>query len=138
MNGLEKIVDYIRADAAKECEEIAACATEECKQIKADYTKREQGEYWNAINKGTKAAELRLQSLGSLAETEAKKQISSMQQEMADVAFEHAAQMFRDLSEEDYSILLRKVQAEDTATPEDLVSRHKESLNKLVISTLFD
>lgn len=138
MNGLEKVVEYIRADAEKECLEIIENGADECDQISADFSKREQGEYWAAINKGTKSAEQQLESLGNLAAAEAKKQITTMQLEMADEAFRLATAKLRELSKDDFALLLGKLGIPSGISPEDLVAMHKERLLRTVLSTLFD
>ena len=138
MNGLEKIVEYIRADTEKECAEIAQSAAEECSEIKAEYSKREQAEYWKTINEGTKTAEQRLDKLSAMAALEAKKQISEMQKKMTDEAFNLAATKLKSLSGEDFSLLLEKLGLPPGTSAEDLVQQNKERLFQAVTSMLFD
>ncbi|MCL2227150.1 MAG: hypothetical protein FWB97_05930 [Oscillospiraceae bacterium] len=138
MNGLDRVVEYIRTDTDKECIEISRISSEECEQLKADYLSLEQERYWKAINEGTKAAEQRLESLSALAATEAKKQYTLMQQELLDEAFACAAGIIKGLTDEEFSILLRKVGSPPGISADELVEQYKEKLSRTVMSMLFD
>jgi len=138
MNGLENIVNLIRADAERECSEVSDNASDECILIKSEYSKKEQDEYWKLINDGTKVAEQRLESLNNLAATESRKQVSAMQQEMADEVFGLAVKKLLELTDGEFSILLRKLNLHPGTTAADIVSKHKDRLNSKVLTILFD
>ena len=138
MNGLENVVEYIRADTSDICSKIAQKSSEECDRIKADYLKREQSEYWEAINTGTKGAEIRLESLSNLANAEANKQITAMQNEMLTQAFSVAAMKLNELSDENYDLLLKKLGAPSGTDSNELVAQFKERLTNEVLNTLFN
>jgi len=138
MNGLEKVVECIRADASEQCREIELSSANKCAAIAEEYSKREQEEYWKVINQGTKDAEIRLKKLGELAASEAKKQLISMRQEMLVEAFSLATDKLRRLSDEEFSVLLTKSGLPIGTKPEELVVHHMEILSRAVISILFD
>ncbi|MCL2391335.1 MAG: V-type ATP synthase subunit E family protein [Oscillospiraceae bacterium] len=138
MNGLEKVVEYIRADTSATCLEIAQQAANECTLISDDYTKREQGKYWEAINKGTKSAQQRLDTLNNLAATEASKQIAAMQREMVEAAFGLAAKKLHQLPDDEFQSILIKHGLPPDSDAEYLVSLFKERLSRSVSAVLFD
>jgi len=138
MSGLENIVKLIRADAVRECSEISDKSSKECALILAEYSKEEQTEYWKLINDGTKVAEQRLESLSNLAVTESRKQVATMQQEIANEVFELAAKKLSDLTSDEFSILLRKLSLPPDTCARDIVLKYKDKLNSKVITILFD
>ena len=138
MNGLEQLVEHIRADTAGNCAAIEEDTKASCKQIKSDYSAKEQDSYWKAINEGTKAAEQRLESLASLAKEQAGNQVIAMHTEMTDLAFKRAKELIAELTQDDYAILLRKLGVSANTTIDDLVASHKERLTRSVTSFLFE
>ena len=48
MNGIEKITGRIEADAQEQAKAIAAEAEAKCAEIRADYDKQAQDQYWPA------------------------------------------------------------------------------------------
>ena len=109
MNGIEKIVEHIRAQSVAECEEIAKGADEECARVRAKYAQAEQDEYWKLVAFGKRELDLRIERLGSLAALEAKKQVLTMQKEMMAAAFELAAKKLLNLPEWEYIALFARL-----------------------------
>ncbi len=72
MNGIEKILEHIEAEAAAECAAIAAEADARCAEITAEYTKAAQSEYEKAMSDGEIKARQRFERLSSAAALEAK------------------------------------------------------------------
>ena len=75
MNGIEKITGRIEADAQEQAKAIAAEAEARCAEIRADYDKQAQDQYWARVRDGVKACEDRVQRMGRLAEMEARKSV---------------------------------------------------------------
>ena len=138
MDGLEKIVAHIRSKSEMECKAITKAGAEECETIRVEYKKKEQDEYWKAINIGSKDAEQRLESLSSLAAMEAKKQVTAMQQEILEAAFALAAKNMLELPEDKLTELRIKHDAPAGCSTTDFVELFKEKLSQGVLSTLFD
>ena len=84
MNGIEKITGRIEADAQEQAKAIAAEAEARCAEIRADYDKQAQDQYWARVRDGVKACEDRVQRMGRLAEMEARKSVLALKQEMVD------------------------------------------------------
>lgn len=106
MNGIEKIVEHIKARSAEECEEIAKSADEECAKIHEKCARAEQDEYWKLVASGKRELDLRSERLEGLAALEAKKSILAVQQEMMAAAFELAAEKILNLPEREYVAFL--------------------------------
>ena len=138
MNELDKVIKHIRVNANEECEDIARKAVVECDDIRSRYAKKEQDEYWKFLGKATSEAEQRLIQLGELANKEAQKKLNSTRREMADRAFELAAQRLAALPKHEFNKLLIRLKLKPTFTPESVVSRYKEFLLPSVESILFD
>jgi V/A-type H+-transporting ATPase subunit E len=106
MNGIEKITARLEADARAEIDAMNAETAAQCEEIKKQYEKAAQDEYWKRIQAGTKACEDRVQRLGSAADMEAKKFILSFKQEMVGKAFDHAAETIRSMPRSEYVAFL--------------------------------
>jgi len=138
MNGLAKIIEYIRMESDAECKEVTKKAVAECERIRAEFSKKEQDEYWVSINAGTKETEQRLEQLKTLAAMEAQKKLLSTQQEMLDKAFSLAAEKLQELPAKEYKELLKRLEMSADSSAEDIVLRYKHVLKPSVISALFD
>ena len=121
MNGIEKIIEYIRSESKAECEAIETAAAEECARIRSEHAKTEQEEYWKMIDAGRKEADLRLSRLNSLAALEAKKQILMTQQEMVSSVFELAVWKLVDLPKDEYISLLAKLACSVSASGDETI-----------------
>jgi len=109
MNGIEKIIEHIKAESTAECQAISKSAEDECSRIQAEFKQAEQDEYWKAMTAGKKEADLRLERLNSLAALESKKKILVTQQQMIAETFEFAAKKILNLPETEYITLLAKL-----------------------------
>ncbi|MCL2201481.1 MAG: hypothetical protein FWB75_05900 [Oscillospiraceae bacterium] len=137
MNGLDNVIEYIRENTSEVCAQVAQKTSERCEKVKADYSRREQDEYWKIINHGTKSAEMRVESLSKLASTEANKQISSMQAQMLSQAFAIAEMKLNELPADEYALVLEKHNMPPDLSSHDFLELKRESLNKEVLSVLF-
>ena len=54
MTGIEKITGRIEADARAEAAAITAEANAKCAEIRAEYDKKAQDEYWTRVRAGVK------------------------------------------------------------------------------------
>jgi len=138
MNNINKITEYIKAEAEAQCKEIAHKAAEECERILTGSAQAEQAEYWKAINAGTRETEQRLKLLGNLAADEADKQIAALHQEMLDEAFAMAAQKLGELPKKEYGELLKRLALDPGCSAEVVVSTYKNALSLSVVSALFE
>jgi len=138
MNGLETLVEFIRADTKKVCQEIFNNTSEELSKLKSDYSQDEQTQYWKCINEGTQVVQQRLASLADLASIEAKKQFIVMQEELVNDAFNLAVKKILQLTDEEFSILLRKLDLPPGTTAEDIVSHYRAKLTNAINTMLFD
>ena len=112
MNGIEKITGRIEADAQEQAKAIAAEAEARCAEIRADYDKQAQDQYWARVRDGVKACEDRVQRMGRLAEMEARKSVLALKQEMVDAAFAAALDKICTMPQADYVAYLAKLAAQ--------------------------
>ena len=116
MNGIEKITGRIEADAQEQAKAIAAEAEAKCAEIRADYDKQAQDQYWD-----------RVQRMGRLAEMEARKSVLALKQEMVDAAFAAALDKICTMPQADYVAYLAKLAAQAATTgTETLVFNAKD------------
>ena len=65
------------ANAQRTCDKMVMEAEAKCAEIRADYDKQAQDQYWARVRDGVKACEDRVQRMGRLAEMEARKRRTS-------------------------------------------------------------
>ena len=120
MNGIERISNRLVADAEAEIAALNEETKLRCEEIRAEYEKKAQEEYQSRMAEGVKAAETRMQRLGSAAEMEAKKAILAFKQEMVAKAFADAAEQLVNLPQEQYVKFLaaQAAKAADTGAEE--------------------
>ena len=116
MNGIEKITGRIEADAREQASAITADAEAKCAEIRADYDKLAQDQYWARVRDGVKTCEDRVQRMGRLAEMEARKSILALKQEMVDAAFAAALERICTMPQADYVAYLAKLAAQAATT----------------------
>jgi len=109
MEGIKRITDRITEDGRLEIEEIEARAKSEAAVIIARYTEQAKKETADMIARGQKAADERLERLGSVARLEAKKVTLAAKQEMVGKAFDLALEQLCALPETEYIALLAKL-----------------------------
>ena len=119
MNGIEKISKRLVADAEAEIAELNAETKARCEAIAAEYAQKAQEEYKTRLSEGAKAAETRMQRLGSAAEMEAKKSILAFKQEMVAKAFADASEKLANLPQEQYVQFLAAQAAAAASTGEE-------------------
>ena len=102
MNGIEKIVSRLEADAQSEIDALNAASKQECDAILADYGARAEAAYAAAAKKGQDACAQRAERLASAADMEAKKALLGFKQELVGGVFDRAAAHLAGLPEKDY------------------------------------
>ena len=138
MNELEKVINHIKAQSLTQCEETAQKGVLKCEEARKLYAKKEQDEYWKFLGAAMKDAEERLAKLGELARKEADKKLQETRREMADAAFDLAAEKISELTESEYRQLLQTLNLSHDFTPHAIVDRYKELLRPSVESVMFD
>ncbi|MGI6029492.1 MAG: V-type ATP synthase subunit E [Candidatus Heteroscillospira sp.] len=111
MNGIEKITARILADAQTEADAVKAEAEARCAQIRGEYDKKAQEEYWRLVRSGVADCEARVQRLGRTAEMEAKKNLLALKQELVSAAFDQAVEQVRAMPQEQYVEFLARLAA---------------------------
>ena len=106
MNGIEKIIARLEADAQKEIDALNAEARTECDNLLADYQSRADAAYQNAVKDGKAACALRAERAASSAELEGRKELLAFKQELVSGVFAAAAERLQKLPKEDYIAFL--------------------------------
>lgn len=121
MEGINKITDRISEDVRREIGEIAAQAQSEAEGIKARCTQQAEKETAEILARGRKAADERVERLGSVARLEAKKTVLAAKQELVNKAFEQALKNLCALPEGEYTALLARLAAAAAKTGREQV-----------------
>ena len=106
MNGIDKIIDKLRAESQAEIDAILAKARQEAEEISARFARQAEQEKAAAGEKGKRAAAERQDRLIRAAEMESKKTILGAKQGILDRAFAQARETLLDLPQEKYVSLL--------------------------------
>lgn len=106
MNGIEKITAKLEAEARAEIEAVNAETAAKCKEIKKEYEKKAQDEYWKRVQAGTRSCENRVERMASAADMEAKKSILAFKQEMVSRAFDRAVENITHMPRDKYIAFL--------------------------------
>lgn len=109
MDGIERITNQITEDVRQETAQIEAQAKKDAEGIMARYEAQAAKESAELVARGQKAADERVERLGSVARLEAKKVVLAAKQEMVGEAFELALEKLCALPEADYIALLSKL-----------------------------
>lgn len=116
MNGIEKITQRISADTQQEAQILMDNAKAQAAEITAGYHAEAEAAYAEALEKGKKAAQDRIERLTGVAQLEAKKLQLAARQEMLDQAFDLALKNMLELPEEQYADLLTKLALKASTT----------------------
>ena len=116
MNGIEKITQRISADTQQEAQVLMDNAKAQAAEITAGYHAEAEAAYAEALEKGKKAAQDRIERLTGVAQLEAKKLQLAARQEMLDQAFDLALKNMLELPEEQYADLLTKLALKASTT----------------------
>ena len=124
MNGIEKIMARINADAQAEIDRILAQAREEAARITERYKAQADAEAAALAARSEKAAAEREERLVSVAQMEARKVGLAAKQEMVEKVYERALEKLRTMPQEQYTAVLAALlaQASATGTEEAIIS----------------
>jgi len=137
MNGTEKIIAHIRADAQSQSDAILAAANGQCEAIRASYEAKAREAYTAALRVGTRDCGERADSMERMAQMEARKGILAMKQEMVSKCFDKAKELIVSLPEEQYVAFLAKLAANASVTGKEeivLNARDKAAVGEKVVS----
>lgn len=109
MDGLEKIIARITADAQQELDALNAQTQEKVQEISAQYQAKAAQEREEILSRGRKAAEERLERLSSAAKMEKRKMELAAKQEILSEAFHRALESLCSLPEQEYIELLTRL-----------------------------
>lgn len=112
MNGIEKIIERIRADAQAEVDSIQAQADTACSQIHAEYEQKARDTYDALMKKGTAEIQVLGQRLVASGQMEQRKALLGFRQEMVSEAFDKAVAAIAALPEEKYIEFFASLAAE--------------------------
>ncbi|MDR3209473.1 MAG: V-type ATP synthase subunit E [Oscillospiraceae bacterium] len=115
MDGIQKILARIEADARAACDEIAAASAARCAELQAEYAAREREAYGYALKQGAEEAAARYERLLNVAKLESKKQVLAEKQALVGETFAHAVSYLRSLPEKEYAALLARLAQESAA-----------------------
>lgn len=136
MNGLNKILDRISAEAQAEVNVILAEAADKCREIKAGYDQKAQDEYWRLVGEGSSECETQVRRLAGAAEMEAKKAILATKQEAVTRVLEASKQRICTMPEGQYVSFLARLasDASFTGTEEIILNeKDKNTVGKAVV-----
>ncbi len=106
MNGIEKITQRIKDDAQLEISAVAEETKAKCEQILAGYKEQADAVYWKIVSAGKDEAEHLLELRKGAAQTESKKRMLQLKQDMVAEAFKQAEAKLLSLPEADYEKFL--------------------------------
>lgn len=109
MDGIDKIIQRISADAQAEADAIKAEANSQCADIEAEFSRTAAAEADKIINAGTTASEAYYARLTGASETETRRAVLSMKQELLGEAFALAEKKLLSLPSDKYLELLAKL-----------------------------
>lgn len=106
MNGIERITERIKKETELEVNAVAEEAKAQCGKILADYKEQADAVYWKILESGKREAERLLELRKGAAQTESKKRMLQLKQEMVAEAFDRAAAKLLALPEAEYEKFL--------------------------------
>jgi len=119
MNGIEKIISRIDADAAAEAAEIKAASDAKCAALREEYDKRAEAEYAQLAADGKTAADTRYERLCGAARLQAKKDLLEEKQQLIGEAFGKAVDTLAAIPENEYVDLCAKLAAKAAFSGEE-------------------
>lgn len=92
MNGTEKIVEYIKAEAEKKSSALLAAAEENCAGIRQEYQEKARERYTEKIREGVEAGQQRLEKLQSEKREESLRAVQELRASLVDKVLQQAAE----------------------------------------------
>jgi len=116
MNGIEKIIARIDADAAAEAAALKAAADEACAGIDADYAARADAAYQKLAAEGKAAADTRYERLCGAAKLDARKELLAEKQLLIGETFDRAVDKLAALDGDAVVALCARLAADASAS----------------------
>ncbi|MBQ9388505.1 MAG: hypothetical protein IJU01_07685 [Lachnospiraceae bacterium] len=127
MKGTEKILSHIRTDADAQAAAIMEKARAEAGVIKADYDKKAQEAYDEAMSRAHAENDARIESMQRMSQMEAKKQTLALKQDMVSEVFQKALEMLSNLPADEYEeFLIRTAKAAGAFGDEEIILNEKD------------
>ena len=127
MKGTEKIISHIRDDADAQGAAIVEKARAEADAIKADYDKKAQALYDEAMSRARTENESRIESMKRMSQMEAKKQTLALKQDMVTEVFGKALKLLASMPEDEYlDFLLRTALSTEAFGDEEIILNAKD------------
>ena len=115
MNGMDKIIARIQAEAKAESDAILAEAKTTAEAIAADYAQKAQDTYNSRLTEGTAELEQQVQRSDRAAGLDAKKSVLATKQELVNTAYSQAKAAITALPEDEYIAFLARMADEAAA-----------------------
>lgn len=141
MNGTEKIIAHIQADASAKADEILAEAKSQAESIKASYDKQAQEIYNASVEKSRVDSDAKIESMKRMSAMETKKKTLALKQSMVESAFDKAEDIIKNLPKDEYVAFLSKLAAKASVTGEEEVvlnKKDKEEIGAAVVKAAND
>ncbi|MBR1496567.1 MAG: V-type ATP synthase subunit E [Oscillospiraceae bacterium] len=128
MNGIDKIISRLEADAHSEIDAVKAASDRECDGILSEYADKAKAAYDDALRRGKEASAQREERMASAADMEAKKAMLSFKQELVGGVFSLAVERLGQLPEKEYVSFLAAQAAQAAASgSETLIFNPKDA-----------
>ena len=138
MKGTEKIIAHIRSDAEAQAAAILSQAEQKCAEIRAEYDKQAKAAYTEKIRAGVKDCSDQVDSMGRIAQMEAKKSVLALKQSMVSKSFDLAQEKLVNMDRDEYVAFLARLAANASVTGDEEIvfnARDKKSVGRLVAAT---
>jgi len=106
MDGIDRIIARINADAKAECDKIISEAAARAAEISADYEKKAADAYAETYAKAEADAHAHYERLANAAQSESKKRILKERQELVAEAMNRAVSLIRSKPDDEYAAIL--------------------------------
>ncbi len=121
MNGIEKIIERIQADAQADIDVLLDEAEQDARDVMAQYQTRAAALGETLMEKGKKDAIEHQGRLISIAQMECKKKYLATKQDCLDKAFQYAFERLTEISDEDYVNLLTNLAVRSSLSGEESI-----------------
>lgn len=135
MNGTEKIIAHISAEAQQQSAAVLAAAQEKCEAIRAQYEETAKRSYAEKLRVGVKACTEQSESQSRIAQMESRKTLLTVKQDMVAKSFELAQEKITALPKKEYTAFLVRLceKASVTGTEEIVLNVRDQKLGKAVV-----
>ncbi len=130
MNGIDKIIERINAEARSEAEAVRSEAEKKCAEIAAEFSRSADAESKKILDAGAGASEAYYSRLVGAADMEARRALLNMKQELINEAFVLAEKKILSMPEDKYIDFLARLakSASKTGKEEIILSAKDKSI----------